>query len=124
MKGPTDTSMSQNVTPATGDVRAVRIVWPMNDHGAMTVRVESENEVRQVVECNSDEVRKTLERLPAGTTLPLRMESVGTRGNAWRAVELVDRQVTDTASSRTEYRAEQKYAPDGEASEQQETAQA
>ncbi|SDQ36697.1 hypothetical protein [Halopelagius longus] len=117
--------MSQNITPATGDVRAVRIVWPMNDHGAMTVRVESDSEVRQVVECESDEVRETLERLPAGTTLPLKMESVGMRGNAWRAVELVDdRRVTDTASSRTEYRAEQKYAPDGEASEQQETAQA
>ncbi|MFC6825329.1 hypothetical protein [Halopelagius fulvigenes] len=116
--------MSQNITPATGDVRAVRIVWPMNDHGAMTVRVESENEVRQVVECESAEVRKTLERLPAGTTLPLKMESVGMRGNAWRAVELVDDRRTTDASSRTEYRAEQKYAPDDEVNEQREAAQA
>lgn len=122
---PTETSMSQSITPATGDVRAVRIVWPMNDHGAMTVRVESDKEVRQVVECKSDELRKTLERLPAGTTLPLEMESVGGRGNAWRVVDLVDeRRETEATPSRTEYRAEQKYAPDGEATEQQETVQA
>ncbi|ELZ34435.1 hypothetical protein C474_01976 [Halogeometricum pallidum JCM 14848] len=61
----------------------------MNDHGAMTVRVEASNEVRQIVECESDAVKHTLARLPTGATVPLKMESLGSRGNAWRVTELV-----------------------------------
>lgn len=96
----------------------------MNDHGAMTVRVESGNEVRQIVEYGSSDVRDALERLPAGTTVPLETEAVGMRGNAWRAVELGDdRNTRDTSSSRTEYGAEQTYAPGDETHEQPETVQ-
>lgn len=115
--------MSKHVTPATRSAPEVRIVWPMNDHGAMTVRVESESEIRQIAEYESADVREALERLPAGATVPLEMQSVGMRGNAWRAVELVcDRSARDAASARPEYAAEQNYALDDEAREQKETA--
>jgi hypothetical protein len=96
----------------------------MNDHDAMTVRVESTNEVRQVVEFDDADVRETLERLPSGTTVPLKMASVGTRGNAWRAVELVDSAAADrTAASRENRTADQTHAPDRRRNEPRETVE-
>lgn len=117
--------MSQHVTASTGTAPEVRIVWPMNDHGAITGRVESENQVRQIVEYESADVKEALAGLPAGATIPLKMESVGMRGNAWRVVGLVDdRRARDKSSSRPEYTSEQKYAPDDERHEHQDTIQA
>ncbi|QIB74657.1 hypothetical protein GL213_07590 [Halogeometricum borinquense] len=75
--------------PSHTETIIARIEWPMNDHGAMTVRVEASCEVRHLVEFADETVEKTLTELPAGATVPLQMESVGARGNAWRVTELV-----------------------------------
>ncbi|MDS0299013.1 hypothetical protein NDI76_09670 [Halogeometricum sp. S1BR25-6] len=80
---------SHTTNPSGAETTTARIEWPMNDHSAMTVRVEASNEVRQLVEYESEAVRRTLSRLPAGATVPLKMESLGSRGNAWRVTELV-----------------------------------
>ncbi|MDS0292579.1 hypothetical protein [Halogeometricum luteum] len=80
---------SHTTNPSGAGTTTARIEWPMNDHGAMTVRVEASSEVRQLVEYESDAVRRTLARLPTGATVPLKMESLGSRGNAWRVTELV-----------------------------------
>lgn len=80
---------SHPTNPSGAETTTARIEWPMNDHGAMTVRVEASSEVRQVVEYGSDAVKRTLARLPTGATVPLKMESLGSRGNAWRVTELV-----------------------------------
>lgn len=66
----------------------VRIVRRMNAHDAMTVQVEETNENRQIVDYASDELKTTLRALPSGTTVPIEMEPIATRGNAWRAVGL------------------------------------
>ena len=94
--------MRPHTTDPSGAEITARIEWPMNDHGAMTVRVEASNEVRQVVECASGAVEHTLARLPTGATVPLKMESLGSRGNAWRVTELVgvDHTRRTTASRR------------------------
>ncbi|WP_101298147.1 hypothetical protein [Halegenticoccus soli] len=66
----------------------VRVVRPMNDHGAMTVEVEERNATRHVVEYATPELESTLRALPAGTSIPLVLEPLGVRANAWRAVEI------------------------------------
>lgn len=80
---------SHATNPSEAETTTARIEWPMNDHGAMTVRVGSSNEVRQLVEFESKAVEETLAKLPTGATVPLKMESLGSRGNAWRVTELV-----------------------------------
>jgi hypothetical protein len=60
----------------------------MNDHGAITVETEETNEVRHLVDYDSDRVRSVLADLPAGTTVPVRMTRVGSRSNAWRVSDL------------------------------------
>ena len=80
---------SHPTNPSGAETTTARIEWPMNDHGAMTVRVEASNEVRQLVEYESEAIQRTLSRLPADATVPLKMESLGSRGNAWRVTELV-----------------------------------
>lgn len=77
--------------PTQTETTTVRIEWPMNDHGAMTVRIEGSNEVRQLVEFEDESVEETMARLPAGASVPVRMESLGMRGNAWRVTDLVGR---------------------------------
>ncbi len=72
-------------------IEHVTIKRPMNRYGALTVETRGSNATRQIVECASPELETTLGDLPSGTSIPLRVERVGYRGNAWRAVELVDR---------------------------------
>jgi hypothetical protein len=69
----------------------VRIVRDMNDHGAMTVEVHDSHATRHVVEYASDELQTTLRQLPSGSSIPLRLEPVGSRANAWRAVDICRR---------------------------------
>jgi hypothetical protein len=59
----------------------------MNDHGTMTVEVEENNETRHVSEYEHDDLKRTLSALPRGTTVPIKMNPVGVRGNVWKAVE-------------------------------------
>lgn len=66
----------------------VEVVRPMNDHGAMTVELVDRNETRHVVECASQSVREALRRLPVGSSIPLELERLGPRANAWRAVDI------------------------------------
>lgn len=82
---------SDPTNPSRSETTTARIEWPMNDHDAMTVRVEESNEVRHLVEFEDEDVAETLAKLPAGATVPLRMESLETRGNVWRVTGLVGR---------------------------------
>ena len=49
----------------------------------MTVEVRGSNEQRHVVEYGEG-IREVFARLPEGTTLPVEMERLHTRGNCWR----------------------------------------
>ncbi|EJN58960.1 hypothetical protein [Halogranum rubrum] len=71
-----------------GDAATVRITRTMNDHGAMTVEVHDTYATRHVVEYASAELHATLQQLPIGSSIPLELESVGSRANAWRAVRI------------------------------------
>jgi len=74
----------------------------MNDHDAMCVEVEADNATRHLVDYASDELRRTLEALPEGASLPLRMEPLEDRANVWRAIELnPDRSPAATTSARS-----------------------
>jgi len=86
--------MSQ-VRPSQATVVTVR--KPMNDHGTMTVEVESGNENRHVVEYADDDLKRTLESLPVGTSVPLSMRPVGIRANVWEAVDLRGRRPAGAA---------------------------
>jgi hypothetical protein len=110
--------------PTQTETTVVRIEWPMNDHGAMTVRVEGSNEVRQLVEFAGESVEETMAKLPAGASVPVRMESLGTRGNVWCVTGLVGRppQSTPDVSGRDDpahhgHRSEKEH---GEANERAE----
>ena len=72
----------------SGQATVVTVRKQMNDHSTMTVEVESSNENRHVVEYAGDELKRTLESLPVGTSVPLHMRPVGIRANVWKAVDL------------------------------------
>ena len=72
----------------TDDGELVAIRRRMNDHGTMTVEVVASNETRHLVRYGTAQLRETLAALPSGSSVPLRMEKVGTRANVWRASEL------------------------------------
>lgn len=76
----------------------------MNDHGAITVETEETNEVRHLVDYDSDRVRSVLADLPAGTTVPVRMTRVGSRSNAWRVSDLPSGPFSSPAPRRTRTR--------------------
>jgi hypothetical protein len=71
---------SSSQTTATVSITVDR---PMNHHGTMTVTVPETNEVRHLVEF-SPEVRSVLADLPAGTTIPVEMRQLPSRGSCWR----------------------------------------
>lgn len=53
----------------------------------MTVEVHDSNEHRQVVAFAAD-LRATFANLPRGTTIPVEMERLHTRGNCWRVTNV------------------------------------
>jgi hypothetical protein len=68
----------------TRDARTtVTIRRTVNEHGTMTVEVRGSNEQRHVVEYGEG-IREVFAPLPEGTTLPVEMERLHTRGNCWR----------------------------------------
>nr|WP_256545137.1 hypothetical protein [Halobellus ramosii] len=85
--------------PAAQSPTHVVVRRPMNDHGAMTVEVCETNETRHLTEYASPELRRRLEALPSGTTVPLTMTRVGVRSNVWRAFELPERRATVSRSA-------------------------
>ncbi|RLM57609.1 hypothetical protein DVK02_07585 [Halobellus sp. Atlit-31R] len=84
--------------PAPNPTRVV-VRRPMNDHGAMTVEVCATNETRHLSEYASPELRRRLEALPSGTTVPLTMARVGVRANVWRALDLPRRREAATPTA-------------------------
>ncbi len=60
----------------------------MNDHGTMTVEVNETNATRHLVEYATPDLRRALAALPVGASVPLMMESAGSRGNVWRATSM------------------------------------
>ncbi|WP_216824786.1 hypothetical protein [Salinigranum rubrum] len=59
----------------------------VNEHGTMTVEVHDSNEYRQVVAFAAD-LRAVFANLPTGTTIPVEMERLHTRGNCWRVTSV------------------------------------
>lgn len=115
---------SRATNPPGVEATTVCIEWPMNDHGAMTVRVEGTNESRQLVEFADDSIEKALARLPRGATIPVRMRSLGCRGNAWQVTGLgavttqTDRRISgrdDVANQR--HRTDEQYGQRNERAE-------
>lgn len=60
----------------------------MNEYGAMVVEVDSTHATRHIVEYSSSDLKSTLRQLPSGSSLPLKLEPVGTRANVWRAIDI------------------------------------
>jgi hypothetical protein len=75
-------------TAASGTV-AVTVTRPMNHHGTMTVEVAETNDVRHVVEF-APEVEAVFADLPRGTTLPVEMQQLPSRGSCWRVTAVGD----------------------------------
>jgi hypothetical protein len=68
----------------TGPSRAVvGVTQGVNDHGTMTVEVAESNDCRHVV-AFAEGLRAVFDDLPEGTTVPVEMERLHTRGNCWR----------------------------------------
>jgi hypothetical protein len=65
----------------------VTVDRPMNHHGTMTVVVTETNEVRHLVEFAGD-VRPVLADLPPGTTIPVEMRQLPSRGSCWRVTDV------------------------------------
>jgi hypothetical protein len=81
----------------------VTIRRSVNEYGTMTVEAHDSNQYRQVVAFAAD-LRAVFADLPAGTTVPVRMERLHTRGNCWRVTSVGPsgrgdpaRDATDTA---------------------------
>lgn len=70
------------------DATTVTVWRSANRHGAATVFVEAEHACRQLVAYANEEVEAAFARLPAGTTLPVRMEPVAGRGDGWRVTAI------------------------------------
>lgn len=80
--------MASVISLTTPTPTTVTIRQSMNDHGTITVEVTETNETRYLVDYDSTRLRSTLEPLPSGTTIPLRMTRVGSRSNVWRVSDL------------------------------------
>ncbi len=82
------TDVLQVVRTAAGADQGVWMtVWRrMNEYDAMTVFLPGREEFRQVVEVETEELRRLLTQLPPGTSIHARMKPVGGRGDAWRVV--------------------------------------
>ena len=65
----------------------VTVDRPMNHHGTMTVVVPETNEVRHLVEFTGD-VRPVLANLPSGTSIPVAMRQLPSRGSCWRVTDV------------------------------------
>ncbi|SFR69302.1 hypothetical protein [Halogeometricum limi] len=115
---------SHPTNPSQMRTRTARIEWPMNDHGAMTVLVESTNEVRQLVSFEDASVEEALSRLPAGASVPLKMEGVGGRGNAWHVAEIagIESRI-DRSVSRRDDAPNQRHGSDEEQQQTQRRAE-
>jgi hypothetical protein len=83
--------MSLHRSQAEADARVVTVVRSMNAHGAMSLESEEDGAQYHVVEYRSRRLRETLESLPRGATVPVALTPVGSRGDAWRAVEIGER---------------------------------
>ncbi|SDM39265.1 hypothetical protein SAMN04487949_1508 [Halogranum gelatinilyticum] len=66
----------------------VRITRTMNSHGAMTVETHDTNATRYVVDYADEDLRATLRQLPEGSSIPLTLESAGSRANVWKAIDI------------------------------------
>jgi hypothetical protein len=66
---------------------SVTVDRPMNHHGTMTVTVPETNDVRHLVEF-TPEARSVLTNLPAGTTIPVEMRQLPSRGSCWRVTDV------------------------------------
>ena len=72
-------------TPPVGDGQSYTIVDDMNGHGGMTVVDDSTNSTYQLVEYDSDSLRRELASRDVGDSVALELERAGVRANVWRA---------------------------------------
>jgi len=75
------------VTPPTPHTPCI-IDRPMNNHGALTLSEITGQRTFQVVEYATREVRETMAMAAAGATVRIWLEPLGSRGDAWRAVDI------------------------------------
>ncbi len=83
-------SLTENVTSDNHDEHGRALVTvrrTVNEHGTMTVEVHDSNEYRQIVAFAAD-LRAVFASLPTGTTIPVEMERLHTRGNCWRVTSV------------------------------------
>lgn len=78
---------SATAAGSEGACTVVTVRRTVNQHGTMTVEVHDSNEWRQVVAFAAD-LRMVFSDLPEGTTLPVEMERLHTRGNCWRVTSV------------------------------------
>lgn len=76
--------MVSRTTPYTPCV----IDRPMNSHGGLTLSAVTGSRTYQVVEYATAAVRETLSMAAAGSTVRVWLEPLGSRGDAWEAVEV------------------------------------
>ncbi|ACM58806.1 hypothetical protein Hlac_3280 (plasmid) [Halorubrum lacusprofundi ATCC 49239] len=62
---------------------------PMNSHGGMRLAAPTGNEVYQVVDYATEEIRESLAHIAEGALIKLRLVRLGSRGDAWRVVASV-----------------------------------
>ncbi|MFO7833371.1 MAG: hypothetical protein R6V31_04790 [Halohasta sp.] len=61
---------------------------PMNDHGGLTLSAVTGSRTYQVVAYATAEVRETLSMAAAGSMVRVWLEPLGSRGDAWEAVDV------------------------------------
>jgi len=67
----------------------VRVAQPMNSHGGMRLAAADGNQVYQVVDYATEEIRELLAHIEEGELIEVRLVRLGSRGDAWRIVASV-----------------------------------
>lgn len=80
-KGPRGVNGPRQYVQAT-----MTVDQPMNNHGGMRLSVISGNQVYQVVDYATEEIRESLAHTAQGVLIEVRLVRLGSRGDAWRVV--------------------------------------
>lgn len=74
-----------NHTSPDGDGQSYTVIADMNEHGGMTVVDDSTNSTYQLVEYDTEGLRRDLAARDVGDSVALRLDRAGVRANVWRA---------------------------------------
>ena len=76
------------MVPRTTPYTPCVIDRPMNNHGGLTLSAVTGSRTYQVVEYATAEARETLSMAAAGSVVRVWLEPLGSRGDAWEAVDV------------------------------------